>query len=637
VTNADTAQRSPSWRATSLVLVLLAIGLPIAARTVAGPRGAIVHVRWQESLAPAARQSLESAFRLTAAEQLDDRTWRYELIDPSIENLRSLVRHQVVEDTQGIDRTRYSVDSLASRTARHGRFPVVGNMIVVLADRLAALLAASGALLVWLGVSGRAHTLGAARTLVAGRTLAFANACRTASTTRWASRGIPDVDASVAGIFRILFGLLVLVFFLSHPEDARSLNATFNPIVEGDLHASVLDWLRARPFIVEGLAPWLLITGVAFTIGLATRVTYTLFVAGVLVWAFVAAVHDSTHPNSTLVLTLVALLPSRWGDARSVDAWWRSRNDALATERWPGKHYGYSVWVPGLVFGVAFAAAAWAKVVGTGPRWIVNGSVKYHFITDSVNAPVDWGLQLAGYPQIAVLASLGAVVAEALVITAAFSRNEWYRLGVGVLACGLLAGFWLFMGVFWPGWWILLLGFVPWSRLTTWFRRPSSEPVVGADRTSPSVPRIEVLPSVGQLAAIVFVVSQQFVVSSLRIERAPMFTYYPMYSSTYDSPEQFDASMTPYYRIMVSTGPDRIELTCNAPGNLVRAFRAALDGSTEATSRVWREVHGCRSGLEAATNVIIEGDRRVFDWDHLTLTIHRSAIVLGPLPAVQAP
>ena len=329
------------------MLALLVVVLPLAARTVAGPRGAIVHVRWQESLAPEARQMLESTFHLTAAERLDDRTWRYELLDLSSENIRSLVRHEAAEDTQGIDRTRYSVAALASRTDRRGRFPIAGHMIVVLADRLAALLAACVALLVWLGISGRAHTPGAARSLVAERTLAFVNACRTASAARWVSQGIPDLDASTAGIFRVLFGLLVLLFFASHPEDARSLNATFNPIVEGDLHASVLDWLRARPFIVEGLAPWLWVTGFAFTIGLATRVTYALFVAGVLVWAFVAAVHDSTHPNSTLVLSLVALLPSRWGDALSVDAWWRSRNDARATVHWPGKHYGYSVWVPG--------------------------------------------------------------------------------------------------------------------------------------------------------------------------------------------------------------------------------------------------------------------------------------------------
>jgi hypothetical protein len=95
--------------------------------------------------------------------------------------------------------------------------------------------------------------------------------------------------------------------------------------------------------------------------------------------------------------------------------------------------------------------------------------------------------------------------------------------------------------------------------------------------------------------------------------------------------------MTPFYRIVVSTGPNRVELTCNAPDNLVRTFRAALDGSTEAANQVWREIQGCRSGLEAATDVTIEGDRRVFDWDDLTLTTHRAAIVLGPLRAAHAP
>lgn len=636
MTAAALAQKSPSWPRTSLVLVLLVAALPVVARTVAGPRAAIVHLRWQESLAPATREMLESTFRLTAAERLDDRTWRYELLDPSSENIRSLVLHQAVEDTQGIDRTRYSLDPLASRTDRRGRFPITGQRLVVWADRLAALLAACLALLVGLGVSGRAQTPAAARAFIARRARALADACRSAWMARWISRGIPDLDAGAAGVFRILFGLLVLIFFASHPEDAGSLTATFNPIVEGDLHASVLDWLRARPSIVEGLEPWLLVTGIAFTIGLATRATFALFVAGAVVWAFVAAVHDSTHPNSTLVLTLVALLPSRWGDAVSLDAWWRSRNDSPGTRRAPGKQYGYSVWVPGLVFGIAFAAAAWAKVVGTGPRWIFNGSVKYHFITDSVNAPVDWGLQLAGYPQVAVLASLGVVVAEALVITAALSRNQTYRLALGLLACGLLAGFWLFMGVFWPGWWILLLGFVPWSKLTSWFRASSNLSVTG-ERVSPGISPIEVLPSLGQLAAIVFLASQQLVVSAMRIERAPAFTYYPMYSSTYETPEEFDASMMPFYRIVVSTGPNRIELTCNAPDNLVRTFRAALDGSTDAASQVWREIEGCRSGLEAATDVTIEGDRRVFDWNHLTLTTHRAAIVLGPLPAAHAP
>jgi hypothetical protein len=123
------------------------------------------------------------------------------------------------------------------------------------------------------------------------------------------------------------------------------------------------------------------------------------------------------------------------------------------------------VWVPGLVFGVAFAAAAWAKLsVPPGwTSWILNGTVKYHFISDSVNAPVDWGLQLTRHPLLAIVASFGAIAIEALAVTAAFTRNDWYRLAMGLGAVTLFAGFGLFMGVFWPGWWVPLLAFLPCS------------------------------------------------------------------------------------------------------------------------------------------------------------------------------
>jgi hypothetical protein len=611
------------------MLAVLACSLPIAARAITGPRGAIVHVRWQQSLEPAAREALESTFHLSKAERLEGSTWRYELTDPSSGNLQSLVQHPASEDTQGIDRRRYTLSSSASRTDRRQWLTITGNTVVFVADRMAILVTACAALLIWLGASSRAYTLQAARSFIATRTTALIAGKRMAPVVRWLTRGIPDVDANTAGIFRILFGVLVVSFFTSRPEDTSSLTATFNPIIEGDLHVAVVEWLRARPSIPDSLAPWLLWTGIAFTIGLYTRFTYTLFVAGAVVWAFVAVVHDSTHPNSTLVLTLIALLPSRWGDALSVDSWRCSRNGGASPATRSAKHYGYSVWVPGLVFGVAFAAAAWAKVVGTGPRWILNGSVKYHFITDSPNAPFDWGLQLAGHPYLAVLASLATVVVEALVITAAFSRNEWYRLAIGALAFGMLAGFALFMGVIWPGWWVLLLGFLPWARMVSRFRR---HPVPPDGVRSTQLGQL-LQPSVGQLIAIVLVLGQQVLVSSMRVERAPMFTYYPMYSSTYISPEQFNAAVTPYYRIVLSTPRGRVELSCNAPNALVAAMHAALHGSSEAVVRVWRDVRACRSQIEDATSVTFEGDRRTFDWEQLRFRMDRAAIVLGPLQA----
>ena len=611
------------------MLVVLACSLPIAARAVTGPRGAIVHVRWQHSLEPAAREALESTFHLSKAERLEGSTWRYELIDPSSGNLQSLVQHPASEDTQGIDRRRYTLSPSVSRTDRREWLTIAGNTVVFVADRMAILVAACAALLIWLGGSGRAHTLPDARALIASGITTLIASTRIAPVARWLARGIPDVDASTAGIFRILFGVLVVSFFASRPEDTGSLTATFNPIIEGDLHVAVVEWLRARPSVPDSLAPWLFWTGIAFTLGLYTRLTYTLFVAGAVVWAFVAVVHDSTHPNSTLVLTLIALLPSRWGDAVSVDAWRRSRNGVASSVTRTAKHYGYSVWAPGLVFGVAFAAAAWAKVVGTGPSWILNGSVKYHFITDAPNAPLDWGLQLAGHPYLAVLASLGTVVVEALVLTAAFSRNDWYRLVMGALAFGMLAGFAVFMGVVWPGWWILLLGFLPWGRVVSHFRRQPAPP----GGVSPTQPGQLIQPSVGQLIAIVLVLGQQIVVSSMRIERAPVFTYYPMYSSTYMTPEQFNAAVAPYYRIVLSTPRGRVELSCNAPNALVAAMHAALNGSSEGVARVWRDVRACRSQTGDATSVTFEGDRRTFDWKHLRFTMERAAIVLGPLQA----
>jgi hypothetical protein len=251
--------------------------------------------------------------------------------------------------------------------------------------------------------------------------------------------------------------------------------------------------------------------------------------------------------------------------------------------------------------------------------------VKYHFITDAHNAPLDWGLQLAGHPRLAVLAAFIAVAIEALVITAAFSRSEGYRLAMGLAALGLLGGFRLLMGVFWPAWWIPLLGFLPWRRLS-W----SSTPATAPSRTVSS-------PTWVQYAMLLAVIGQQIVVSTLRVERSPMFTHYPMYSSTYASGTAFNAALALRYRIVVSTDHGDSELPCDASENFVEEFRVAVQGSHEATTRVWSAVHRCDRSIEAARHLTLEGDRQVFDWDRLTMTTTRAAVVLGPLTAAPLP
>jgi hypothetical protein len=122
--------RAPWIAALSCAIVILV--LPIIARMVTGPPGALVHVRWQTSIDASARQMLEARFRLADGEQLDGSTWRYDLLDPSRENIRDLVSDPAVADTQKIDRAHFTpIDTI--RTARRGRIGY-GGILVSSAD-----------------------------------------------------------------------------------------------------------------------------------------------------------------------------------------------------------------------------------------------------------------------------------------------------------------------------------------------------------------------------------------------------------------------------------------------------------------------------------------------------------------------
>jgi hypothetical protein len=89
----------------SAVVLWLALPLPAAS----------VNVRWQESVADAERSALESRFHLTRGRPVpspvegpvEGRTWQYELVDYSRDNIRALVEHPAVEDTHRLDRARY--------------------------------------------------------------------------------------------------------------------------------------------------------------------------------------------------------------------------------------------------------------------------------------------------------------------------------------------------------------------------------------------------------------------------------------------------------------------------------------------------------------------------------------------------
>jgi hypothetical protein len=66
-----------------------------------------IHVRWRPAVTDAQRADLERRFRLGAGTRTDSRTWTYQLADASTSNIRALVRATEVEDTDGLDRSRF--------------------------------------------------------------------------------------------------------------------------------------------------------------------------------------------------------------------------------------------------------------------------------------------------------------------------------------------------------------------------------------------------------------------------------------------------------------------------------------------------------------------------------------------------
>ena len=154
-----------SWLSRALTLGVLAITLPLGARGLYGPPGALVNIRWQPSVDAAERQRLETEWQLVDGHEVSPSTWSYELTAPSEGRLRAIVEHPAIADTHHIDRHRYTLAPDAPRTTarRHGLITAGGAVAVNLVDRLALLLAMLAGLCVLVR-----HPVQALRGLAAG-------------------------------------------------------------------------------------------------------------------------------------------------------------------------------------------------------------------------------------------------------------------------------------------------------------------------------------------------------------------------------------------------------------------------------------------------------------------------------------
>jgi hypothetical protein len=72
-----------------------------------------VNVRWPEGITDADRARAESELHLAPHRDIGDRTWQYNLLDRSPENVVAILAHPLVEDTQGIDRATQVLEASA--------------------------------------------------------------------------------------------------------------------------------------------------------------------------------------------------------------------------------------------------------------------------------------------------------------------------------------------------------------------------------------------------------------------------------------------------------------------------------------------------------------------------------------------
>jgi len=191
--------------------------------------------------------------------------------------------------------------------------------------------------------------------------------------------------------------------------------------------------------------------------------------------------------------------------------------------------YGFPIWAPSFVLGLAFAAAAFAKLFQGGVGWIRNGTVKYRFLSDRARRSSIGACGRFGMTPSRCCFHSPAIAVEVLVIVGVLARRYVSRLAAGVASLGLLSGCALFQGIVWPGWWVLLLSFLPWHRVGV--AAPSAAP---ASWTRPLYPA----------AVVLVLIALQTVVSLFRLELSPVLSAYDMYSTTYASPADFEEKAT---------------------------------------------------------------------------------------------
>ena len=344
--------------------------------------------------------------------------------------------------------------------------------------------------------------------------------------------GIEPITPLAFAAFRTTFGLgLLYVQVAYEPFRAKAFDVRnpHGPLADTEwLYAMAMSHTAASIFQFVACA-----AAILFIAGVFARLAYVVVVSMMFINVQMILTRTGGHDWGLPIMTLIVMTIVPWNEAPSLWQLRRSRK-AFAAPRLASRVYGFAVWIPGLMMGLAFAAAAYAKVGGTGMRWITNGTVRYHFVEDGRNAPVTLGLWIATHERLSIALSFAAVLVEAIFILVVFARDWKTRLGFGLMGASLMAGFTLLQGVAWWPWRVLFLALLPWTLLRS---AEDTTPGTTSGGSIPSRPRDLTW---AHATLVVSLVGVQIWASWKAVEMEPLISNYPMYANTWPSPEEFN-------------------------------------------------------------------------------------------------
>jgi len=444
-------------------------------------------------------------------------------------------------------------------------------------------------------------------------------------------RGVPEISPQVLGLYRIFFGCFLFWLVLTElrvgaplPRDRQLSHGLFGGLEI--VHQLALDSERV------GII-WRVTLGAlaAFTLGLFTRAAYICAALGILALVTIKLTESSMHNWSMPVVLLLGLCFVPWRGCLGLDQLIRRlRGRPLASGA--GQAYGFAIWLPGLALGVAWAAAAYAKLDKSGIFWATSGAVKYHFLEDALRAPTDWGLWIAGHGAVAILFSCVALLGEGGFFVVIFFRKAWVRICFGLLGASFLAGLYLFQGIDWWAWWLPLIAFLPWESIYRCGRACLPGRLVGAgDQCSGSESPADLALRPMQVFFAIYLVVSQVIVSLKGQELEPLFSTYPMYTYAWKSDQEFDDSVRwrkyqLYWFGAVGASGEVTDITAemsslgdNPPLGIVDCLRYPSLGvevhpvdleKARAVARLYRSRFG-----RPLDRVLIAIDRKAFDFD----------------------